>query len=82
MTKKLNFCAQQSHFTNAASIPGNAQLAPYKVVYRAAQREDAHTITEQLMLPAAIDAVSTMADEASANKLKAIPLANNTTART
>ena len=34
--KLLNFHAQQSCFTKAASVPSNAQLASYKVVYQQA----------------------------------------------
>lgn len=79
--KLINCRAQQSHFTKAASVPLNAQLASYKVAYRVAQCKKPHTIAEELILPSAIDMVSTMIDEATASKLKAIPLSNNTIAR-
>ncbi|XP_059366129.1 zinc finger BED domain-containing protein 5-like [Carassius carassius] len=80
--KKLTHChAQQSRFTKAASLPANAQLASYKVAYRVAQCKKPHTIAEELILPSAIDMVSTMIDEATASKLKAIPLSNNTISR-
>ncbi len=62
-------------------MPSNAQLASYKVAYRVAQCKKPHTIAEELKLPSAIDMVSTMIDEATASKLKAIPLSNNTIAR-
>ncbi|XP_024145995.1 zinc finger BED domain-containing protein 5 [Oryzias melastigma] len=80
--KKLAHCrAQQSRFTKAASLSVNAQLASYKVAYRVAQCKKPHTIAEELILPSAIDMVSTMIDEATASKLKVIPLSNNTIAR-
>lgn len=82
LQKKLTHCrAQQSRFTKAASLPANAQLASYKVAYRVAQCKKPHTIAEELILPSAIDMVSTMIDEATASKLKAIPLSNNTISR-
>ena len=79
--KKLNCREQQSRFSKAASVPSNAQLASYKVAYRVAQCKKPHTIAEELILPAALDMVSTMINEATAIKLKAIPLSNNTIAR-
>ena len=72
----LNCRAQQSCFTEVL----NAQLAFNKVAHRAAQRKKPHTIVEEL-IPSAIDVVSTMIDEATASKLKAIPLADNNIAR-
>ncbi|XP_040896345.1 zinc finger BED domain-containing protein 5 [Toxotes jaculatrix] len=79
--KLINCRAQQSRFTKAASVPSNAQLVSYKVAYRVAQCKKPHTIAEELILPSAIDMVSTMIDEATASKLKAVPLSNNTIAR-
>lgn len=40
-----------------------------------------HTVAEELILPAALDMVSVMLDDASAAKIKAIPLSNDTVAR-
>ncbi|KAI2643056.1 Protein FAM200A [Labeo rohita] len=71
----------ESRFTKAASVPSNAQLASYKVTYRVAQCKKLHIIAEELILPSAIDMVSTMIDDATASKLKTIPLSNNTIAR-
>lgn len=34
--KWINYCAQQCHFTKAASVPSNAQLASCKVAHRVA----------------------------------------------
>ena len=40
-----------------------------------------HTIAEELVLPAALDLVSTMIGESVAQKLKVVPLSNNTIRR-
>lgn len=79
--KLVNCRAQQSLFTKAASVPANAQLASYKVAYRVAQCKKPHTIAEELILPCAMDMVSTMLDDSAASKLRAIPLSNNTVGR-
>ncbi|KAL1276354.1 hypothetical protein QQF64_035977 [Cirrhinus molitorella] len=52
------------------------QLASYKC-HRVARCKSPHTIAKELILPSAIDIVSTMIDDATASKLKAIPLSNN-----
>uniref|UniRef100_A0A667Z2X6 HAT C-terminal dimerisation domain-containing protein n=1 Tax=Myripristis murdjan TaxID=586833 RepID=A0A667Z2X6_9TELE len=63
------------------SLNDRAQLASYMVSYRVAMEKQPHTIAEKLLLPAAIDIVSTVIDEKSAEKLKCIPLSNNTVSR-
>ncbi|KAL1276349.1 hypothetical protein QQF64_035972, partial [Cirrhinus molitorella] len=73
----LGFTSTTSGFTKAASVPSNAQLASYKVAYRVARCKKPHTIAKELILPSAIDIVSTMIDDPTASKLKAIPLSNN-----
>uniref|UniRef100_A0A674NBR8 Uncharacterized protein n=1 Tax=Takifugu rubripes TaxID=31033 RepID=A0A674NBR8_TAKRU len=57
------------------------QLSSYKVAFRVAQCKKAHTIAEELILPAAIDMVSTIIDESTTSKLKTIPLSNNSISR-
>ena len=80
--RKLSEYRQQEHrFVKTASVKNNALLASYKVAYRIAQCKKPHTIAEDLILPAALDMVSTMLDEKSAEKLKAVPLSNDTVAR-
>lgn len=80
--QKLKNCrSQQSFFTKAASLLANAQLASYKVAYRVAQCKKPHTVAEELILPCAMDMVSTMIDDSAASKLRAIPLSNNTIGR-
>lgn len=65
----------------AASVNSKALMASYKVTYRIAQCKKPHKIAEELILPAALDMVSTMLDDTSAEKLKAVPLSNDTVAR-
>lgn len=79
--KLQEYRGQQICFVKTASVTSNAQLASYKVAYRIAQSKKPHTIGVKLILPCAIDMVSTLIDEATAQKLKAIPLSNNTIAR-
>lgn len=62
-------------------MPSNAQLPSCKVTYRVAQYIKPHTIAEEVILPSALYMVSTMTDEATASKLKAIPLSKNTITR-
>ena len=68
-------------FLNFLKTPAKAQLASFKVAYRIAKCKKLHTIAKELMLPAAFDLVSTMIGELAAQKLKAVPLSNNTISR-
>lgn len=79
--KLEEYRGQQSRFIKTASVTSNAQLASYKVAYRIGQSKKPHTIAEELILPCAIDMVSTIIDDATAQKLRAIPLSDNTVAR-
>ncbi|XP_030605115.1 myelin-associated glycoprotein-like [Archocentrus centrarchus] len=73
--------AVSSRFVKATSVNHRALLASYKVAYQIALCKKPHTIAEELILPAALDMVSVMLDDASAAKLKTIPLSNDTVAR-
>lgn len=66
---------------NATSVNQQALLASYKIAYQIAWCKKPHTIGKELILPAALDMVSVMLDDASAAKLKTIPLSNDTVAR-
>ena len=66
-------------FSNFLRKPAKAQLAPFKIAYRIAKCK-MHIITE-LMLPAALDLVSTMTGESAAQKLNTVPLSNITICR-
>ena len=80
--RRLDECRQQvNHFDTASSVSSKAQLASYRVTYRIAKCKKPHTRAEELILPAAIDMVSIMIDDASADKLKAVPLSIDTVAR-
>lgn len=72
---------QSTSFIKQTSVPTKALLASYKVAFRVAQSKKPHTIAEELILPSAIDMVSTMIGESAANQLKNIPLSNNTISR-
>ncbi|XP_060771673.1 zinc finger BED domain-containing protein 5-like [Neoarius graeffei] len=79
--KLLKFRAQRTTFTKFASVTANAQLASYKISYLLAQTKKPHTDAEEVILPGAIEMVRAMGDEAIVNKLKTIPLSNNTVGR-
>ena len=64
-------------FSNFLSIPTKAQLASFKVAHRIAKCKKAHTIAEELILPATIDLVSRMIGDSNAQELKTVPLSNN-----
>jgi hypothetical protein len=66
--KELN--QQKGSFYKQASIPSNVLLASYKVAHTStiAKCKKPHTITEELILPAAVDMVDIMIGE-SAGKL-------------
>ena len=63
------------------TLNDKAQLASYMVSYRVATEKQSHTIAEKIILPAAMDMVSTVIDEKLAEKLKCIPLSDNTISR-
>ena len=79
--KCAEYCQQSSLFVKSTSVNQQALLASYKVAYQIAQCKKPYTIGEELILPAAVDMVSVMLDDASATKLKSIPLSNDTVAR-
>ena len=53
-------------FSNFLQTPAKAQLASFKVAYRIANCKKLYTIAEELVLPAALDLVSTMIEESAA----------------
>lgn len=68
--KLLNSCAQQSHLIKAASVPGNAQLAPFRGASRVARCKKPHTVSIELKPPSATHTVWNRTDEATASKVK------------
>ena len=63
---------QSVELSSVLDTPVKAQLASVKVAYRIAKCKKPHTITEELVLPAALDLVSTMIGESVAHKLKVV----------
>lgn len=79
--KLNNVKSTKKAFSNITSVPSKALLASYQVSHRIAQKKKPHTIGEDLILPAAIDMVSTMFGESMAQQLKVIPMSNDTVSR-
>lgn len=64
-----------------SSVNDSVLLASYKVAYRVAKTGKPHTTAENLILPAALDMVEIMVGKQEADKLKSIPLSDNTISR-
>jgi hypothetical protein len=69
---------QQKSFVNTTTVSSEALLEFYQVSYKMAQKKKPHTITDTVILPAAIDMVQTMFGEKCVQQLHNIPLSNNT----
>nr|XP_005998765.1 PREDICTED: protein FAM200B-like [Latimeria chalumnae] len=65
----------------STTLNDKAQLASYLVAYRAAKEKMAHTVAKKLIVPVSLDMVRTILDEKSAEKLRSIPLSDNTMSR-
>ena len=68
-------------FSNFLHTPAKTQLASFKVAYRIAKCKKSHTVVKELVVPAALDLASTMIGKSIAQKLKTVPLSNNTVCR-
>lgn len=79
--KLLSLRSQQVNITDLANVNKNALKASYEVALKIAKKEKPHTIAEELILPAAIDMVSNIISPQDAEKLKKIPLSNDTISR-
>ena len=64
-----------------ATVPEQALEASFLVSLRIAKAMKPHTIAEELILPAAIDMCRLMIGDSEANRLKTIPLSNDTVMR-
>ncbi|XP_049321925.1 protein FAM200B-like [Astyanax mexicanus] len=73
--------ASKKCLTASCSKQEQALRASYHVAFRIAKAKKPHTIAEELILPAAMDMVREVLDGAAADKLKTIPLSNDTIAR-
>ena len=65
---------QSVELSSFLDTPVKAQLASCKVAYRIAKCKKPHTIAEEVVLPAALDLVSTMIGELVAQKLSCLTL--------
>uniref|UniRef100_A0A8C3WN35 Family with sequence similarity 200 member A n=1 Tax=Catagonus wagneri TaxID=51154 RepID=A0A8C3WN35_9CETA len=83
-----HFQGERSHVELSPQFPRRsttmnerALLSSYLVAYRVAKEKMAHTAAEKIILPACMDMVRTIFDDKSADKLRTIPLSDNTISR-
>uniref|UniRef100_A0A8C5LWZ0 Uncharacterized protein n=1 Tax=Leptobrachium leishanense TaxID=445787 RepID=A0A8C5LWZ0_9ANUR len=69
--------ASQKCLTFSCTKQEQALRASYHVAYRIAKCKKAHTIAEDLLLPAAIDMAREVLDQSAVDKLMTIPLSND-----
>uniref|UniRef100_A0A8D1VLE0 Protein FAM200A n=1 Tax=Sus scrofa TaxID=9823 RepID=A0A8D1VLE0_PIG len=67
--------------SRSTTMNERALLSSYLVAYRVAKEKMAHTAAEKIILPACMDMVRTIFDDKSADKLRTIPLSDNTISR-
>ena len=80
--RKLNELRSQKKVIEAfGTVNTRATEASYRVALRSAKAGKPHNIAESLLLPAAKDMCSVLMGEATAAKLDAIPLSDNTIQR-
>lgn len=71
----------QKCVTASCSEQEEALRASYHIAHRIAKAKKPHTIAKELILPAAMDMVREVLDQLAVDKLKTIPLSNDTIAR-
>ena len=64
--------------SRSTTMNERALFSSYLVAYRVAKEKMAHTAAEKIILPACMDMVRTIFDDKSADKLRTIPLSDNT----
>ena len=79
--KKKEYLKQKKVFTKSLVSNEKFMKASYLVALRVARSKKAHTIAENLILPAAVDMCEAVLDGECAKKLKQISLSNNTISR-
>lgn len=80
-----DFCAikskelkqEKSMFFRNSSIPNNALISSYKVIYRIAKSKKPHTIAEELILQTAVVMVNVMLGECAGKLLSKVPMSNS-----
>ncbi|XP_027466165.1 protein FAM200A [Zalophus californianus] len=73
--------SSQPFLSRSTTMNERALLSSYLVAYRVAKEKMAHTAAEKIILPACMDMVRTVFDDKSADKLRTIPLSDNTISR-
>ncbi|XP_035291749.1 zinc finger BED domain-containing protein 5-like [Anguilla anguilla] len=76
--KSKEYTRQKTRMVNLVTTSERAQKASYLVAQRIAKSKKPHTIGEELILPAAVEMCEVMLGTEAANKLKAVPLSNDT----
>ena len=77
----LDLRTSQKCLSNSCSKQDQVLRASYQVVHRIAKLKKPHTIAEDLILPAVMHMVREVLDQSAADKLKTIPLSNDTISR-
>ncbi|KAL2766003.1 protein FAM200A [Daubentonia madagascariensis] len=78
---KNNVESSPQSLSRSTTMNERALLSSYLVAYRVAKEKMAHTAAEKIILPACMDMVRTIFDDKSADKLRTIPLSDNTISR-
>ncbi|XP_062944426.1 protein FAM200A [Cynocephalus volans] len=79
--EKNNIESLPQFLSRSTTMNERALLSSYLVAYRVAKEKMAHTAAEKIILPACMDMVRTIFDDKSADKLRTIPLSDNTISR-
>ena len=79
--QKELYLKQKGKITAFATANEKALRASYMVALRIARTRKPHTIAEELILPAAVDMCEALLGKAYSEKLKVIPLSDNTVSR-
>nr|XP_014352015.1 PREDICTED: zinc finger MYM-type protein 6-like [Latimeria chalumnae] len=79
--KKEQYRHQKTQMTNITLVLEKVLKASFLTAFQIAKSKKAHTIGEELILPAAVEMCKVMVSEDTAQKLKAIPLSNDTVSR-
>ncbi|XP_008055319.1 protein FAM200A [Carlito syrichta] len=79
--EKNNAESSPQALSRSTTMNERALLSSYLVAYRVAKEKMAHTAAEKIILPACMDMVRTIFDDKSADKLRTIPLSDNTISR-
>ena len=79
--KLTEFRTQKEQYSKISSDHENELLASYKVAYRVPRCKKPHNIAEKLILPAALDIITTILGSEYARKVQSVPVSNDTIPR-